>query len=120
VATIASTRNGARSSLNVIRFARLRDCAAALPNQLKPITSFQFVRAAEDLRFRMDKALASVATHGRRRQKTPISLDAKSRGAGLNLYKSKAWKPPSYLPTHRREIEKFAELPLSPMESVIK
>ena len=33
---------------------------------------------------------------------------------GSNLYKSKVEKPPSYLPTHRREKEKIVKLPLSP------
>ena len=114
-----NTVNGAHSSSNVIRFVRSRRFAVALPNQLKPITSFQLAQAARALTSQTDKEPAKPITLGRRRQKTPISLDTKRWGE-VNPCKFKALKPPSYLQTHRREIEKIVKLPLSPMESTIK
>ena len=115
-ATIDTIKNGVCSSFGAIRFARLRDFAKDLPNQLKPITSNQFERAAKDFRFRMVKAPANLATLGRPPQKTPIFRVAKRCGLS-NLYKSTSRKPPSYLPTHRREIEKIVKFQLSPMKS---
>jgi hypothetical protein len=84
-ATIADINVGAHSFCVVIHSARLRDFATALPNQLKPITSLRFAQADRDSRSRMDKALASLVTLGRQRQKTPISLDAESRGVVKSL-----------------------------------
>jgi hypothetical protein len=118
-ATLANTRNGEHSCYGVIRFARSRDFAAGLPNQLKPIIRFRFALAARDLTSQTDKAHAKLITLGRPPQKTPFFLDTKRWGQ-VNLYKSKALKPPSYLPTHRREIEKIVKSPLSPMESTIE
>jgi len=115
-ATIDNIKNGGYSFFVEIRFARLRDSARDLPNQLKPITSNQFERAAKDFRFRMVKAPANLATLGRPPQKTPIFRVAKRCGLS-NLYKSTSRKPPSYLPTHRREIEKIVKFQLSPMKS---
>jgi hypothetical protein len=107
VATIVNIRSGARLSFAVIHYARSRDFAAALPNQLKLITSFQFAPAANVSRSQTDKALANLAILGRRRQKTPIFHEAKGRGSQIST-NPKLCNP--YLRAHRREKEKIVKL----------
>jgi hypothetical protein len=84
-ATIDVISVGVRLFLSVIPSARSQSFAQALPNQLKPITSFQFAPVDRDSHFQTDKELASLVTRGRQRQKTPVSLDTKDRGVLKSL-----------------------------------
>jgi hypothetical protein len=60
--------------------ARSRNFAAALPAQLKPTTSNQFVQAVHVSTWPTARALANLFTLGRPPQKTPISRDGKNGG----------------------------------------
>ena len=79
-ATTLNIANGVYSFSGVIRFARLRDSAAALPARLTPITSSQFRKAALASTSRTDKVLVTLATRTRQQKKTPIFLVGKGRG----------------------------------------
>jgi len=83
-ATTLNIANGVYSFSGAIRFVRLRDSAAALPNRLTPITSFQSKKVGPDSISRTDKALAMLATRTKLRQKTPIFLVTKGRGTQIS------------------------------------
>jgi len=95
--TLAATTNdisvGARLFSSVIRSAESQSFAADMRNQLKLITRLQSVGAEKDSRSQMVKALANPVIRGRRRQKTPIFLEAKGRGYEISTNR-KPGNPP--------------------------